>query len=203
MPCATSHWKLRDEDARGLIGGISNGAFYQLKRGASKSSEAKILAAKALDQDKLTRISRPLGIFKALNILYSTKLADAWVQLPNFEFHFRRPDAAGLHVEGRGACHAAGSPTAGRAPRRAVIEPRECSPKPRPFPRTIIHCLLPNRFYEEGESVLSRLGLPPRTGGIYFSSTTPPTSGSPAKLQLAPRNHRARIGFRGAPLSHH
>ncbi len=79
----TSHWKLRDEDARGLIGGISNGSFYQLKRSANKSSEAKTLAAKTLDQDKLTRISLLLGIFKALNILYSTKLADAWVQLPN------------------------------------------------------------------------------------------------------------------------
>lgn len=69
----TSHWKLRDEDARGLIGGISNGSFYQLKRGA----------AKTLDQDKLTRVSLLVGIFKALNILYSTRLADAWVQLPN------------------------------------------------------------------------------------------------------------------------
>jgi hypothetical protein len=68
-----SHWELRDEDARGLIGGISNGSFYQLKRGA----------AKILDQDKLTRVSLLVGIFKALNILYSTKLADAWVQLPN------------------------------------------------------------------------------------------------------------------------
>src|ERR1039458_8892027 len=79
----TSHWKLRDEDARGLIGGISNGSFYQLKRSASKSSEAKALPAKTLDQDKLTRNSLLLGIFKALNILYSTKLADAWIQLPN------------------------------------------------------------------------------------------------------------------------
>jgi Protein of unknown function (DUF2384) len=74
----TSHWKLRDEDARGLVGGISNGSFYQLKRSATKSSDAK-----ALDQDKLTRVSLLVGIFKALNILYSTKLADAWVQLPN------------------------------------------------------------------------------------------------------------------------
>ena len=68
----TSHWKLRDEDARTLLGGISNGSFYQLKR-----------APKTLDQDKLTRISLLVGIFKALNVLYSTKLADAWVQRPN------------------------------------------------------------------------------------------------------------------------
>lgn len=79
----TSHWKLRDEDARALIGGISNGSFYQLKRGATKTSDAKTLDVKNLDQDKLTRVSLLVGIFKALNILYSTKLADAWVQLPN------------------------------------------------------------------------------------------------------------------------
>ena len=66
-------WKLRDQDARGLLGGISNGTYYSLKR----------RPAKTLDQDKLTRISLLLGIFKALNILYSKKLADAWVQLPN------------------------------------------------------------------------------------------------------------------------
>lgn len=73
-----SHWKLRDEDARGLIGGISNGSFYQLKRSAAKTADAR-----TLDQDKLTRVSLLVGIFKALNILYGTKLADAWVQLPN------------------------------------------------------------------------------------------------------------------------
>ena len=77
-----SHWKLRDEDARGLLGGVSNGSFYQLKRSAIKLSDAKVLD-KVLDQDKLTRVSLLVGIFKALNILYGTKLADAWVQLPN------------------------------------------------------------------------------------------------------------------------
>jgi Protein of unknown function (DUF2384) len=66
-------WDLRDEDARQLLGGISNGAFYELK----KSVRAK------LDQDRLTRISILAGIFKALNILYSKKLADRWMQLPN------------------------------------------------------------------------------------------------------------------------
>jgi hypothetical protein len=79
----TSHWKLRDEDTRGLLGGISNGSFYQLKRGAARTSDSKGSDLKTLDQDKLTRISLLVGIFKALNILYSTKLADAWVQLPN------------------------------------------------------------------------------------------------------------------------
>jgi len=66
-------WKLRDEDSRALLGGISNGAFYNLKRRPARS----------LDQDRLTRISLLVGIFKALNILYSRKLADGWIQLLN------------------------------------------------------------------------------------------------------------------------
>ena len=66
-------WKLRDEDARALLGGISNGAFYSLKRRPARS----------LDQDRLTRISLLVGIFKALNILYSRKLVDGWIQLLN------------------------------------------------------------------------------------------------------------------------
>ena len=64
---------MRDKDARKLLGGISNGAFYELKRKARG----------ALDQDRLARISILTGIFKALNILYSKKLADRWIQLPN------------------------------------------------------------------------------------------------------------------------
>jgi hypothetical protein len=69
----TQAWQLRDEASRQLLGGVSNGVFYQMKRRHKKT----------LDQDKLTRISLLLGIFKALNILYSRKLADAWVKLPN------------------------------------------------------------------------------------------------------------------------
>lgn len=66
-------WRVRDEDARQLLGGVSNGVYYQLKSGQEKT----------LNQDELTRISLLVGIFKALNILYSRKLADAWIGLPN------------------------------------------------------------------------------------------------------------------------
>ena len=38
---------------------------------------------RTLDSDRLLRISYLVGIFKALNILYSKKLADAWFRLPN------------------------------------------------------------------------------------------------------------------------
>lgn len=67
-------WGVRDQDARALLGGISSGSFYALK---------KTPARRALDQDTLTRISLLIGIYKALNILYSRRLADAWMTLPN------------------------------------------------------------------------------------------------------------------------
>jgi hypothetical protein len=67
-------WSVRDEDARALLGGVSNGSFYELKRKLSKVR---------LDQDRLTRISLLTGIFKALNVLYGKKLADRWIQLAN------------------------------------------------------------------------------------------------------------------------
>jgi len=66
-------WGIRDEDARALLGGMSNGRFYDMKKQPERT----------LDADTLTRISYLVGIFKALNILHSVKLADAWVQRPN------------------------------------------------------------------------------------------------------------------------
>jgi len=68
-----TRWKLRDDDTRVLLGGMSSGSFYTLKD----------QGAKTLDIDQLTRVSLLIGIYKALNILYSQKLADAWITLPN------------------------------------------------------------------------------------------------------------------------
>ena len=68
------HWKMRDEDARSLLGGVTNGPYYEMKRQP---------AGRVLDADKLLRISYLIGIFKALNILHGSTLADEWVQLPN------------------------------------------------------------------------------------------------------------------------
>ena len=33
-----AHWKIRDDDARRLLGGISNGAYYALKKGSGRST---------------------------------------------------------------------------------------------------------------------------------------------------------------------
>jgi hypothetical protein len=68
-----TRWQVRDEDARALLGGVSNGPFYEMKRDPERT----------LDTDRLTRVSYLVGIFKALNILHARPLADAWVQLPN------------------------------------------------------------------------------------------------------------------------
>ncbi len=68
-----ARWRIRDEDARMLLGGMSNGPFYEMKKKPDR----------VLDADRLTRISYLIGIFKALNILYSERLADSWVQLAN------------------------------------------------------------------------------------------------------------------------
>src|SRR3546814_7997476 len=66
-------WRVRDEDALLLLGGMSSSSFYDLKKRPDR----------VLDEDRLRRISCLVGIFKALNILYGEALADRWMQLPN------------------------------------------------------------------------------------------------------------------------
>jgi Protein of unknown function (DUF2384) len=66
-------WRVRDESARSLLGGVTNGPFYEMKKNYSR----------VLDADTLTRISYLIGIYKALNILYGKKLANDWISLPN------------------------------------------------------------------------------------------------------------------------
>jgi hypothetical protein len=66
-------WAIKDADARDLLGGVSNGVFYEMKKKPNR----------VLDTDRLARISLLIGIFKSLNILYPEDLAGAWVTLPN------------------------------------------------------------------------------------------------------------------------
>ena len=76
-------WQVRNEDAMTLLGGISNGRYFELKRSRRG----------VLTQDELTRISLLIGIFKALNILFSQKLAQQWISRPNTNpmFHNQPP----------------------------------------------------------------------------------------------------------------
>jgi hypothetical protein len=66
-------WKIRDEDARELLGGLSNSTYYDWKKKPDR----------ILEVDRITRISYLVGIYKSLHILYGEKLADEWVTLRN------------------------------------------------------------------------------------------------------------------------
>ena len=66
-------WKLRDEDARELLGGLSSSAYYEWKKHTERT----------LEVDRIARISYLVGIYKALHIVYGAKLADEWVSLSN------------------------------------------------------------------------------------------------------------------------
>lgn len=68
-----ARWGVLDVDARELLGGVTNGPYYQLKRDPDR----------VLDVDRLTRVSLLIGIFKALHVLYSEALADRWILMPN------------------------------------------------------------------------------------------------------------------------
>ena len=68
-----SVWEVENETARVLLGAPPVRTFHAWKAGAGVN----------IPSDTLRRIGYVAGIFKALNILYSPKLADAWAQLPN------------------------------------------------------------------------------------------------------------------------
>jgi uncharacterized protein (DUF2384 family) len=83
-------WDLRNEDAMGLLGGVSHGRYYELKKNRKG----------LLSQDELTRISLLIGIFKALNILFSQRLANQWALRPNSNAMFNNVAPLQLLVRG-------------------------------------------------------------------------------------------------------
>ncbi len=83
-------WNVRNEDAMALLGGVSNGRYFELKK-----NRRGLLA-----QDELTRISLLIGIFKALNILFSQKLANQWPLRPNSNPMFHNAPPLEMLVRG-------------------------------------------------------------------------------------------------------
>jgi len=83
-------WDLRNEDAMALLGGTSHGRYYELKKNRKG----------LLSQDELTRISLLIGIFKALNILFSQRLANQWTSRPNSNPMFNNASPLELLVRG-------------------------------------------------------------------------------------------------------
>lgn len=67
-------WQLKDKEAVALLG-ISDSSFYEWQKGKYPAQLAKA---------KMERVSYVLGIYKALQILFTSKdKADAWVKKPN------------------------------------------------------------------------------------------------------------------------
>jgi hypothetical protein len=70
-------WEVRDADAQVLLGRPSRTTFY----GWKKAEGGK------LSHDTLERVSYVLGIYKALQLLFSNPgQADAWMKKPNAAF---------------------------------------------------------------------------------------------------------------------
>ena len=69
-----ARWQIRDEDARGLLGGVSNGPYYQMKK----------IPDRVLDADTLLRDLRTSSASsRRCTSCTATALADEWVRLPN------------------------------------------------------------------------------------------------------------------------
>lgn len=72
-------WALSPDEAMALLGHPSKSTFYNWKNGD--------IGQVAHSFDLASRLSYLLGIFKALEILYSRpEMADAWVRRPNQAF---------------------------------------------------------------------------------------------------------------------
>lgn len=69
-----SAWKLTIEQTCTLMGGINHSTYTRRLRAPDKVR---------LSVDELMRASYLLGIYRALHVLYSGTLPDAWMQIPN------------------------------------------------------------------------------------------------------------------------
>jgi hypothetical protein len=83
-------WDINNDDAMSLLGGVSHGRYYGLKRTRKG----------ILTQDELTRVSFLIGIFKALNILFARKLADQWISRANTNPMFNGASPLAVLIEG-------------------------------------------------------------------------------------------------------
>ena len=103
-------WGLKSDDAMRLLGGISNGRYFDLKKRRKG----------VLTQDELTRISLLIGIFKALNILFSERLANQWVLRPNSNPMFKNQPPLVFSDPGWNAWHVVCPSIAGQPSRRKI-----------------------------------------------------------------------------------
>ncbi len=196
-------WGVRDEDARQLLGGVTNGPFYEMKKEPD---------GRTLDADRLLRISYLVGIFKALNILHSEQLADEWVRLPNSQSHLSRRDAPRFHAARRCAGDADRTAAARRPPGRLLTKPRAIDGEPRARdgelpPVSLVrrydtHRLVPSKYSEAGASVLARIADDEQHLAVNIRPRSRHQRPTARRERPAARDRRARAHFRHAVLSH-
>ena len=83
-------WGLKSRDAMLLLGGMSSGRYYRLKKNRNG----------LLTQDELTRVSLVVGIYQALNALFSKKLANQWVWRQNSNPTFKNQPPLVFLIQG-------------------------------------------------------------------------------------------------------
>lgn len=84
-------WGVREEDAKQLLGGVTNGPYHEMKKYPRRC---------VLDPATLLRVSYLLGIFQALNVLHGRSLANDWVSVPNSNRIFNGGTPLGYMIRG-------------------------------------------------------------------------------------------------------
>lgn len=85
-----SKWQLSNPEAASLLG-VSESTWDRIKAGKWNQP---------LSQDQLTRVSALVGVFKALNLLFSDAMADRWPRLANRGTLFGRLSPIEAMIEG-------------------------------------------------------------------------------------------------------
>jgi len=84
-----NEWSVKNQDQITLLGKPGSTTFYNWKKGQASS----------LSVDTMERISYIMGIYKALGILFPTRVqADAWIKKPNS--HFNNESALAYMLKG-------------------------------------------------------------------------------------------------------
>ena len=180
-----ARWQVRDEDARALLGGVTNGPFYEMKKNPDRVLDADRLLAHLLPGRHLQG-AQPALLERA------GRCVDAAAE---HQRDLRRPDAARLPDDRRPARDADRAPAA-RCP------PRRLSRAVRLIRQRDTHRLIPSK-YRRADSVLARIAdddeRPARDLRARAGDQRSPAGRAPAVARHRP----ARARLRRAVLPRH
>ena len=165
-------WRLRDQDARALLGGISSGSFYTLK------SHAAPRPGPGCPYPHLTAHRHLQGSEHSLQPAPGRRLYDAAQQ----QSHVYGRDAAALRAAAGCAGHGGSAAAARRAARGAMKPPlHEAS-----FSAT--HRLIPSKHSQQGTVLGELAGLPTTKSGAGGTGTARPMRGCSVQRVCCPES---------------